>query len=362
MENVIEKNNCTGCMACYNICPKNAIEIFQDQDGFQYPKINRERCVECGLCQKVCPVIHKLKESSHQVEVYACKSKNEQTRMQSSSGGIFSLIAEYILEQNGVVFGVRMNENMEAVHDYVESKNDLDLFRGSKYLQSQMNHSYQKVKEFLEQKRKVLFTGTPCQVEGLLSYLGKEYDNLYTQDIICHGVPSPKVWKKYMEYKKKQEGEYPKRVNFRRKDILGWSNFQMGYEYSNKEENVHHDNDPYMKLFLRNFDLRESCYHCHFKKLKRKSDITIADFWGINMVAPEFNDEKGASTILVNSKKGQEIFKNIQNKIEFFSVDMAEIIKYNSPVCKSVEYNDAREEFFKDLEDKDFAFLIEKFL
>lgn len=358
----MEKNKCTGCMSCYNICPKGAIEIVTGKDGFQYPKINQEQCIQCGLCKKVCPVMNQLEENCYQGKVYACKSKNDIVRMKSSSGGIFSLIAESILEKNGVVFGVRMNENMEAIHDYVESKEDLDLFRGSKYLQSQINNTYQKVKQFLKQKRKVLFTGTPCQVEGLLAYLGKDDENLYTQDIICHGVPSPKVWKKYMKYKSEKKGEYPKKVHFRKKDLLGWSNFQMGYEYSNGEENIHHDDDPYMKLFLRNFDLRESCYHCHFKKIKRKSDITIADFWGINEVAPEFNDEKGASTIMIHSPKGEEIFENIKPNIEFFKMNIEDVIIHNSPVCKSVEYNTAREEFFKDLENQDFEFLVEKFL
>lgn len=362
MENIIEKSKCTGCMACYNICPKKAIEIVQSKDGFQYPRIHDKCCVKCGLCKKVCPVINELEENYSRVEVYSCKNKDEKVRMQSSSGGVFSLIAESILEEDGVVFGVRLNENMEAVHDYIETKNNLELFRGSKYLQSQINDSYQKVKEFLKQERKVLFTGTPCQVEGLLAYLGKEYNNLYTQDIICHGVPSPKVWKKYMEYKKRRKGEYPRKVNFRKKDLLGWSNFQMGYEYVDTEENIHHDDDPYMKLFLRNFDLRESCYHCHFKKLKRKSDVTIADFWGINDVDPEFNDEKGASIMLVNSEKGKSIFEKIKDNIEWAKVNMEDVIKYNSPICKSVDYNDKREEFFEDLENKDFEFLIEKFL
>ena len=361
MEDIIEKNRCTGCMGCYNICPQNAIERIQE-DGFEYPKINYKYCIGCGLCKKICPVINKLKENCNHIEVYSCKNNDEKVRMQSSSGGVFSLIAESILEEKGVVFGVRMNENMEAVHDYIEQKNDLELFMGSKYLQSQINDNYQKVKRFLEQERKVLFTGTPCQIEGLLSYLGKEYDNLYTQDIICHGVPSPKVWKKYMEYKKRQNGEYPKKVNFRKKDLLGWSNYQTEYKYLDVEENIHHDDEPYMKLFLRNIDLRESCYYCCFKKIKRKSDITIADFWGINEVIPEFNDEKGTSTVLINSKKGKEIFEQIKDKMVFFKMNIEDVIKYNSSICKSANYNSARKEFFKDLENKDFDFLMKKFL
>lgn len=360
MKDIIEKDNCTGCMACMNICPKKAIKIESEKDGFAYPKIDSKICIECGLCKKVCPVINKLKENINEIEAYACKNKDENTRINSSSGGIFTLIAEWILKENGVVFGARFNDNMEVVHDYIQNVEELKFFRGSKYIQSQIGNSYQKVKEFLNQERKVLFTGTPCQVEGLLSYLGKEYDNLYTQDIICHGVPSPKVWEKYLRYKNKNEK--PKEVNFRNKKVLGWSNYQVYYRYNNSKENTYYKEDMYMQLFLQNIILRKSCYDCHFKKLKRCSDITLADFWGINKVNPEFYDEKGVSAILVNSRKGKEIFENIKETMEFLKVDMKNIIKHNISICKSVEYNTKREQFFEDLDNKDIEFLLRKYL
>ena len=362
MENVINIKKCTGCMACKNICPKEAINIEISRDGFMYPQIDRDKCINCGLCKKVCPIINKLNNNENITEVYGCKNKNEEIRMKSSSGGIFSLIAEQILNQNGIVFGARFNENLQVVHDYIECIEDLEQFRGSKYVQSQINDTYKKVKNFLSQNRKVLFTGTPCQVEGLMGYLGKEYENLYTQDVICHGVPSPKVWEKYLEYKKEQIGEYPENVTFRKKELLGWSNFQVCYKYSNSEENIHHANDPFMKIFLRNFILRKSCYDCQFKKIKRNSDITIADFWGINEVVPEFNDEKGVSTILINSKKGKKIFEDIKEKIEFVEINIEDVVKHNSPICKSVDYNNERDNFFEDLEKENFAVLIEKYL
>lgn len=361
-KDVIEKNKCTGCMACKNICPKNAIAIEKDENGFEYPKIDKQICINCGICKKVCPVETKLQQNTQDISVYACKNKNEEIRLKSSSGGVFTLIANYILEQNGVVFGACFNENFEVVHDFVEEKTELGKFRGSKYLQSKIKNTYKKVKEFLENDRKVLFTGTPCQVEGLLAFLKKDYDNLYTQDFICHGIPSPKVWKKYLEYKKKINNENPQEINFRRKDILGWNQYQMSFIYSDSEENINHNDDPYMNMFLKDLDLRESCYACNFKKRKRNSDITIADFWGINNVRPEMNDEKGTSAILVNSKKGIELFENIKNDIVFTEEKIEDIEIYNPCFIRSTPYNEKREEFFEDLEKNDFEYLIEKYL
>lgn len=358
---VIERNKCTGCMACKNICPKNAITIYEEQDGFKYPKIDEEKCIKCGLCKKVCPVINKLSENQYKISVYASINKEKDIRLKSSSGGIFTLIAKYIIDNKGVVFGAKFNEKLEVIHDYIEKEEDIELFRRSKYVQSNIGDTYKKAKKILMQGRKVLFTGTPCQIEGLLGYLGREYENLYTQDIICHGVPSPKVWRKYIEYKKKEKGEYPLEVNFRRKDILGWSNFQVNYKYSKLDENFHHDEDIYMKLFLNNLDLRESCYNCSFKKKNRKSDITIADFWGINNFLPKLNDELGVSAVIINTKKGQEIFENIKKYMKYEKTDLNNVILDNSCMIESVKYNERRKDFFEKLEKLEFGELIKEF-
>lgn len=362
LENVIEKSKCVGCMACKNICPKNAINIKIDKNGFEYPEIDENICVKCGMCKKVCPVLHLHEDKLKNIEVYACINKNDGVRLESSSGGVFSLIAEYILRQNGVVFGAKFNNKLEVVHDYAENLNELEQFRGSKYLQSQINDSYKKAKFFLESGRKVLFTGTPCQIEGLICYLSKDYENLYTQDIICHGVPSPKVWKKNLEYRKQLKGELPINVNFRRKDILGWSNYQVSYKYSKEEKNICHRDDPYMLFFLNNLNLRESCYQCNFKKINRNSDITIADFWGINNINKNLNDEKGISAVIVNSNKGKHMLEAIKQDLKLSKANIEDIIKYNSCINKSTWYNKDRERFFDDLEKNDFEYLIEKYL
>lgn len=360
---VINKNDCTGCMACKNACPRNAIQIKEDEKtGFLYPKINKEYCINCGICKRVCPVENKLEENSNQIEVYACKNKDEKIRMQSSSGGIFTLIANYILDNKGIVFGAKFNDKFEVEHDYTESKEGLEKFRCSKYLQSKIGDSYKKVKKFLDEERKVLFTGTPCQVEGLLAYLGKDYENLFTQDIICHGVPSPKIWRKYLEYKKSYNKEEIKKVNFRRKDIKGWSLYYISFNFKEREENIFYVDDPYMKLFLKNFDLRDTCYNCNFKKEKRKSDITVADFWGINNVRPEMNDEKGTSAIIINSQKGRILFDNIKENVEYTKEKIEDIKKYNPSLIKSVPHNDKRDEFFDDINKKDFEEVIKKYL
>lgn len=358
----LSKKDCLGCAACKNICPKDAIIMQEDKNGFKYPKINDELCINCGLCAKVCPVMNKLKENSYKMQIYACKNKNEKVRKKSSSGGLFTLFANYILSQNGVVFGAKYDKNLKVVHDYIENEDNIGIFRGSKYVQSDINDTYKQVKKFLNENRKVLFTGTPCQVEGLIAYLGKDYKNLYTQDFICHGVPSPKVWRKYLEYKKETHGSYPTEVNFRSKDELGWDDFQVKYKYINEEENIHHNEDYYMNFFLRNYDLRESCYNCHFKKVHRNSDLTVADFWGINDIIPKFNDKKGVSSLMINSKKGEEIFEGVKLNIDFIKVGIESIIKYNSPLCNSVPYNKDREQFFECLDNDNFNEIVNKFL
>ncbi len=359
---LIDKEKCTGCMACKNICPKDAIYILENKEGFLYPEIDNDKCIECGLCKKSCPILNKLDKNNTDILAIACKSKNEEERMKSSSGGVFSLISKYILSQNGIVFGARFDENLKVIHDYTENIEGLSKFRGSKYLQSVIGSTYTQVKQFLKDGRKVLFTGTPCQIEGLLKFLDKEYENLYTQDIICHGVPSSKLFEKYLEYKEKLSKIKIQDINFRDKTNEGWSNYNLNFIYENRNEFINHNEDDYMKIFLKDIALRESCYNCNFKKEKRLSDITIADFWGINNVLPDFNDEKGVSAVLINSQKGYGLFENIKNQIEYKEVDINSIKEYNPSFIRPAKKTDKRNEFFEDLEKYDFQKLKEKYI
>lgn len=358
---IIENSKCTGCMACKNICPRNAISI-ETIDGFDYPQINDNMCISCNLCRVVCPVDNDIVKNRYSKKIYACKNKNDEIRMKSSSGGIFSLVAEKILSEGGVVFGACFDDEFNVVHDYTEKIEELEKFRGSKYVQSKIGNSFRKVREFLEAGRDVLFVSTPCQVEGLHAYLRKDYDNLYTMDLICHGVPSREVWKKYLEYKEEKNKQKPKKISFRKKDNNGWYKYEMNFVYEKNEDNMIHSEDPYMKIFLKDLALRESCYNCSFKKEDRASDITIADYWGIHEINPEFYDEKGVSAVIINSEKGRLLFEDIKENIDFVEEKIDGILKYNPMFMKSTSKNEEREEFFKDLKTSSFEELVKKYL
>ncbi len=360
MIEIKDKTRCMGCHACYNKCPVKAIEMVDDEKGFKYPQVNKEKCINCGLCEKVCPILNQI-NIANEPKAYAVKNKNEEVREKSSSGGMFTLLAEKVLQDGGVVFGVAFDETCQLKHTYVENIEDLQIFRGSKYLQSIVGDTYSKVKDFLVEGRKVMYTGTPCQIEGLKSYLGKDYENLLTQDIICHGVPSPKVHKKYLEYlKDKYKTENIKSIIHRTK-INGWKNWCVNIKFDNSEYIESHNKDPYMQAFLRNTILRESCYNCQFKKKHRISDITLADFWGIENVAPEMDDDKGTSLVIINSEKGKKIFEQIKDKINYKQVDFEEAIRYNSSMTTSVKTDPNREKFFENLDKMPFDELVKKY-
>lgn len=357
---IINKIECTGCSACYNICPKHAIEMIEDKKGFEYPKINKEKCIDCKLCVKACPILH-YNIVNNIPKAYAVINNNEITRDKSASGGVFSLLAEYIIDNNGVVFGAEFDKNWRVKHYYIENKENIDKFRGSKYLQSTIGNTYKLAKEFLKNGKKVLFTGTSCQIEGLKSYLMKDYENLYTQDIICHGVPSPKVHNKYLEYQKnKFKTTKINKIEHRNKDN-GWRNFKLKIKFDKNTYKESHKKDLFMQAFLRNTILRDSCYNCHFKKKNRISDITLADFWGIENILPDMDDDKGTSLVIVNSKKGQELLENIKDKIQCKSVDFETAIKYNPSMTKSAKKDKQSDKFFENLDKMDFDKLVKKY-
>lgn len=331
MINIKEPKDCCGCNACAQRCPKHCIILTEDHEGFLYPKVNTELCIECGLCEKVCPVINQ-KPKKGPLEVYAAINPDEQIRKESSSGGIFTLLAEKIIQENGVVFGARFDENWEVRHDYTETIEGLAVFRSSKYVQSRIEDNYLKAEKFLKEKRKVLFSGTPCQIAGLKKFLRKEYDNLLTVDFICHGVPSTKVWRMYLDETCRNlikrgsssnfidEGRrsYIEAINFRHK-ILGWKRcsffLKLNSAFIQSEKNTEGIFEPFsenafMKAFLSDTILRPSCYQCPCKSGKSTSDITIADYWNIQQVLPEFDDDKGISLVLTNTSKGENIFSS----------------------------------------------------
>ena len=354
------KKDCMGCHACVSICPKSCVLMETDQEGFLYPVVNYNLCIKCKKCINVCPIINKEEVENNPV-AYSCINNDETIRLDSSSGGIFTLVAEKVIAQGGAVFGASFNNQFEVEHVFVETKEDLGKLRGSKYVQSKIGNSYKKAKEFLDSGREVLFTGTPCQITGLKSYLEKFYTNLSTMDIVCHGVPSPEVWRKYVEFREIEAGSPAQRIAFRRKNE-GWKRFSVSFLFKNNTEYRQNlRNDLYMRAFLKDVCLRPSCYECEFKTLNRQSDITLADFWGIQNILPEMDDDKGTSLIFVNSEMGQRLFNEIKDKMLYQEVDIHEAVKYNSAAIKSVGYNPKREDFFGELDKIDFDKLVKKY-
>lgn len=361
MLEIKEKSKCNGCHVCFNICPQNAITMIEDEKGFKYPSIDKEKCTNCGLCEKKCPILNKKENEKNNPQAYACYNKDEKTRLQSSSGGIFTLLAEHTLNNDGVVVGASFDEEFMVKHIIVNNIEDLNKLRTSKYLQSNIGNIYKEVKELLNSNKLVLFTGTPCQINGLFSYLGKEYENLYTQDIICHGVPSPKVWEKYLEYRKNKDNQEPLKINFREK-TEGWKLFSLIFKYSDeKKYEKNQTQDLFMQAFLRDICLRDSCYACSFKDKNRKSDITLADFWGIQNVLPEMDDDKGTSLVIVNTEKGKKLYEEIKEETLYKEVDFERSIEFNKAMYKSAEKPKLVDEFFDNLDKLEFDELVKKY-
>lgn len=352
---LVDKDKCCGCSACISVCPKGCISMSKDKEGFLYPIVDSVKCIDCGLCEKVCPVLHPLKNEAEPL-VYAAINNDESIRMQSSSGGIFTLLAEYVIENGGVVFGACFDRDWNVVHDYTETKEGLVRFRGSKYVQSNVGNSFSQVKIFLDAGREVLFSGTPCQVAGLKNYLRKPYPNLLTVDLVCHGVPSPDVWRKYLQetvckayrIKKNKSAvnicDYISDIKFRAKD-KGWKKYSFKIEYKDGriEINPFYEN-PYMNIFLSNLSLRPSCYVCPAKLNNVQSDITLADFWGVNKIDSNIDDDKGCGLLFLNNKEKIGLLYSLQCMLFNQSIDS--VSKYNPSILYFAKKNINRKFFF----------------
>lgn len=345
------KQQCVGCAACEQICPVNAITMKKDREGFIYPFVEKTSCVNCNTCESVCPVLRAEKEKAKPVITYAAWNRNEIERLNSSSGGIFSMLARYILQNDGVVFGAAFSEDHYSInHIYIEKEEELNRIQQSKYVQSSIgiNKTYRNVKCFLREGRLVLFSGTPCQVEGLIRYLDEYFPNLYTVDVICHGVPSPLIWEKYLKRLEAKVGSTTKEVSFRNKE-KGWNDYSLKMTFANgKQYRELAGDDPYLRCFMLNYSLRPSCYTCHFKKENRSADITLGDFWGVEIVFPSMSDGKGCSLVILHSQKGKELWSRIEDATENNLTSLAQASRFNPNFYRSEVMPKRREAFFKD--------------
>lgn len=363
MIKINSKYNCVGCYACKQVCPTGCITMIEDHEGFIYPKIDKNLCADCSLCENVCPVIQKPESGKVPQLVFGAKNKDPFIREQSSSGGIFTLLAEGVINQGGVVFGAKFDKNWDVIHGYSETLDGLSAFRGSKYVQSRIGETFKQAKDFLKQGRKVLFSGTPCQIAGLNLFLKKKYENLLTVDFICHGVPSPLVWRKYIEGITKS-GEVLKNVNFRNKKH-GWKHFSFSHANEKNAQTTEYiktlNENIFLRGFLRDLYLRPSCHECPAKELRSNSNITIADFWGIEVIFPEHDDDKGHSLVLLNDDKAIQAYEHIKNLISDFKTDYNLVRKYNKAVYMSICPHKNRELFFEKLsQTSDVSTLIEQ--
>lgn len=363
MINIEKKVSCCGCATCAQACPKHCIEMREDMEGFLYPHVKVDKCINCGICEKLCPVSNKEQKLKDELQAFAAYNLDEVERMQSSSGGIFSLLAKQVLLAKGVVFGAAMSEDCYSVHHIkVESLDDLHRLRGSKYLQSDTGTTYVQAQQELEKDRMVLYSGTPCQIGGLKAYLRKEYDNLICIDVICHGTPSPKLWKKYVRYRENCAGAAVQQTFFRHKKY-GWKMFAVLFEFTNSTTYKQIlFKDLFIQMFLQNICLRPSCYSCAFKATQDKADISLADLWGAEAICPELDDDKGLSLVLIHSAKGRKVYNSIKNDVVSKQVEIGRIILSNRAITESCAKPDIRDSFMEDMDNLTIDQLGKKYL
>lgn len=347
MIHIEEKKKCCGCTACASICPRHCIEMKPDEEGFQYPVVDVERCVECGICENVCPMAKTEPEVPFPQKAYLLQHKDESVRLDSSAGGAFTAIASYVIERGGVVFGAAYDKNFQVEHTYVERIEELWKFRNSKYVQSNMGECFRLARDFLKNGRWVCFSGTPCQIEGLKWFLGKPHEKLVLVDVVCHGIPSPLIWNKYLEYQEISK-IHPDNIRFRDK--------YYGYKYSTMSlvkngETIYHAGsqlDPMLRAFFADICDRPSCYECPFKKRYRVSDMTIWDCFSVYDFDKAMDDDKGTTRVLCHTEKAVDILMELEKCVCFKEVEPDKLVSGVKEMVASVRQNPKRIQFFED--------------
>lgn len=342
MIEVCPKEICTSCSACYSICQKSAISMEYDLDGNLYPRIKQENCVNCGLCQMVCTAKNDSKFYEAE-DVYAAWAKDQTERKSSSSGGAAAVFSKKILENKGIVFGAAFNKEKEVHHIMIEEMNELQKLKGSKYVQSKIDDTYKQAKEKLELNKNVIFFGTPCQIDGLVHFLGKEYSNLVTVDLICHGTPSPNYLKEHINYIESKVRKKAETITFRGKNDFC---FTLYDEKDNVIYKISNEYDTYFKGFLEGLFYRKNCYSCRYARKERVSDITIGDFWGLGDEKEFLADKtKGVSVIILNTDKGKQFFESCKNLFVYEKRTLEEAVKGNHNLRKPTSFHPKYEIF-----------------
>jgi coenzyme F420-reducing hydrogenase beta subunit len=354
------KNECCGCSACSSVCPESAIQMLPDKEGFLYPVIDSTRCINCGLCKKTCAFQNNNDSDKNpkNAEFYAVKHKNPDEILKSQSGGMFAVISDYILENNGIVYGAGFEDHFRVVHKIAINKEQRNEFRYSKYVQSDVNGTFSRVKKDLQNGHLVLYSGTPCQIAGLVAFLKDiNTEKLFVCDIICYGVPSPFIWRDYLKYIEKRYQDKVVEVYFRDKHI-GWSSYCESFVFSKSKKKI--SRNTYTGLYFGNLMIRPSCSICKFTKLQRPSDMTIGDYWGVERISADFNSgNSGVSLVIVNTDNGKKLFDVVKSKIDY--------LESNAKNCSQprlehpTEFSVARNEFWNDYYKHGFIYIGKKY-
>lgn len=359
MIDIKDKSLCCGCTACSSICPKDAISMQPDGMGFLYPRVNTDKCVKCGLCIKVC-AFNESYDTTQNIETpkaYAVRHKKLDEVKKSRSGAMFVAISDYVLDEGGVVYGAGYIDHFRVVHKRATTKRERDEFRGSKYVQSDLNNVFLQIKQDLEQGLLVLFSGTPCQTSGLNSFISNRFrDRLILVDIVCHGVPSPYIWRDYLKYQERKHHAKIVKVDFRDKRF-GWAEHKESFLFDNGQ---YHSFGLYKDLMFSHVMLRVSCEKCHFANFVRPSDITIADFWGYERVDKAFNsDDLGCSLVLCNTNKGVGIFNKVKNIIDYIETTLDKCEQPN--LLRPSAFSNKYDRFQKDYQRWGFCFIVARY-
>lgn len=354
-----QKEECYGCTACVLTCPMRAIDMAYDQEGFVYPRIDQEKCIHCGKCVSVCN--HISVERYKKADFFAVQNMNEAIRLKSSSGGVFYALAEEVLLIGGIVVGAAYTSNLIVEHLAIEKIEDLYKLQGSKYLQSELKDIFRQIEMWLKNGRVVLFSGTPCQVAGLYKYLGRRDDRLICIDVACHGVPSRKIWEAYLQYRARKGHSRIMALNLRDKSS-GWKNYSVESIHADGKKRITWSyDDPFCRLYKSGLILRPSCYACMYKGVERQADITLADFWGIERIAPDIDDDLGTSVVIIHSEKGKNLFQKVGKGLKIWEADGDKVTQYNQSIVRSVNRKQERTEVINSITTENIVFVAQKY-